>query len=190
MIQPSLFPISILPDGFIYRPGFLSVSDEAELLSHIRELEFVPFDFRGYKALRRVVQYGRSYDFSTRKTNAGRPLPEFLISLRNSAAGFAGVASTSIVQATIAEYSQGAPIGWHRDVPEFEAVIGVSLLGTCKMRLRKSNGEGKILSIELEPRSIYLLSGEVRWAFQHSIPPVKELRYSITFRTSRQSMER
>jgi alkylated DNA repair dioxygenase AlkB len=190
MNQPSLFPISILPDGFVYRPDFLSARDEAELLSHIHELDFAPFDFHGYTALRRVVQYGRSYDFSTRKTHAGRQLPEFLLSARSRAADFAGVASDSIVQATIAEYSPGAPIGWHRDVPEFEVVIGVSLLGMCKMRLKKSNAEEKTLSINLEPRSIYLLSGEARWAFQHSIPPVKELRYSITFRTARKSAER
>jgi alkylated DNA repair dioxygenase AlkB len=187
MNQSSLFPISILPDGFVYRSGFLSATDEAELLSHIRELDFAPFDFRGYKALRRVVQYGRSYDFNTRQTSAERPLPEYLLSTRDRAADFAGVAGDSIVQATIAEYSPGAPIGWHRDVPEFEVVIGVSLLGMCRMRLKKSKAEGKILSIDLEPRSIYLLSGEARWAFQHSIPPVKEPRYSITFRTARKN---
>jgi alkylated DNA repair dioxygenase AlkB len=31
-----------------------------------------------------------------------------------------------------------------------------------------------------------VLAGEARWKWQHSIPPTKEERYSITFRTLRQ----
>jgi len=112
----------------------------------------------------------------------------FLHPLRDRAAEFAGISGASIVQATVAEYSPGAPIGWHRDVPQFEIVIGVSLLGSCRMRFKSSKTAGKTSSIELEPRSIYLLSGEARWGVLHSIPPLKELRYSITFRTQRGSV--
>ena len=185
MNQPSLFPISTFPGGFVYGSDFLSAGDEAALLSYIRNLDFAPFDFRGYQARRRVVQYGWNYNFGTRQTNAGAPLATFLRPLCGRAAEFAGIFRESIVQATVAEYSPGTPIGWHRDVPQFEMVIGISLLSTCRMRFRPIKTESKIVSIELEPRSIYVLAGEVRWGFQHSIPPVKELRYSITFRTRR-----
>lgn len=187
MNQPTLFPIANLPEGFTYMADFLSSGEEANLLAYIRDLDFAPFDFHGYQARRRVVQYGWSYDFETREANAGRPLPDFLLSLRDRAAEFADIPGESIVQATVAEYSPGAPIGWHRDVPQFEIVVGVSLLGSCRMRFKSLKTEGKIVSIELVPRSIYLLAGEARWGVQHSIPPVKELRYSITFRTRRKS---
>ena len=85
------------------------------------------------------------------------------------------------------EYPPGAPIGWHRDAPQFEIVIGVSLAGACRMRLKPWKGEGKIIYLVLEPRSIYVIQGKARWHYQHSIPPVEETRYSITFRTMRQS---
>jgi len=185
MNQPSLFPVSIFPQGFVYESDFLSAGEESTLLSYIRNLDFAPFDFHGYQARRRVVQYGWTYDFGTRQANAGAPLANFLHPLCDRAAEFAGISPESIVQATVAEYSPGTPIGWHRDVPQFEMVIGISLLSTCKMRFKPMRVEAKILSIELEPRSIYMLAGEARWYFQHSIPPVKELRYSITLRTRR-----
>ena len=187
MNQPSLFPVSIFPQGFVFKPDFLSGDDESALLSYIQYLDFAPFDFHGYQARRRVVQYGWTYDFGTRQANAGTPLAKFLHPLCNRAAEFADMSPQSIVQATVAEYSPGTPIGWHRDVPQFEIVIGISLLSVCRMRFKSIKTGSKIISIELEPRSLYMLAGEVRWGFQHSIPPVKELRYSITFRTRRRT---
>jgi alkylated DNA repair dioxygenase AlkB len=187
MNQPSLFPIWTLPEGLTYEADFLSVDEEANLLTFIWDLDFAPFDFHGYQARRRVVQYGWTYDFDIRQANVGRPLPDFLIPLRDRAAEFAGIAGRSLVQATVAEYSPGAPIGWHRDVPQFEIIVGVSLHGACRMRLKAVRTEAKIISIDLEPRSVYVLSGEARWGYQHSIPPVNELRYSITFRTRRKT---
>jgi alkylated DNA repair dioxygenase AlkB len=44
-----------------------------------------------------------------------------------------------------------------------------------------------VLSLALEPRSIYLLQGEARWGWQHSIAPTPALLWSITFRTLRQA---
>jgi alkylated DNA repair dioxygenase AlkB len=183
MNQPSLFPNSTLPEGFAYQTDFLSMDDEANLLSFIRGLDFAPFDFHGYQARRRVVQFGWTYDFGIREAKLGAQLPAFLVPFRDRAAEFAGVAGPSIVQATVAEYSSGAPIGWHRDMPQFGIVIGISILGSCRMRFKAFGAETKITSIDLEPRSVYVLAGAARWGFQHSIPPVKELRYSITFRT-------
>jgi alkylated DNA repair dioxygenase AlkB len=185
MNHPSLFPMSTLPEGFTYKAEFLSVDEETDLLTYLKNLDFAPFNFHGYQARRRVVQFGWSYDFEILHANTGSPLPNFLLPLRNRAAEFTSISSASIIQATVAEYSPGAPIGWHRDVPQYEIVIGISLLGSCRMRFKSLKTGGKINSTELEPRSIYLLSGEARWGVQHSIPPLKELRYSITFRTRR-----
>lgn len=190
MNQEYLFPISMLPEGFFYQPDFLTSEDEVELLCSIRALDFDDFYFHGYKAKRRVLQYGWDYDFESRKTSIGRPLPDFLHTVRERAAGCIGVTADAIVEALIAEYSPGAPIGWHRDVPQFETIVGISLLSECRMRLKEMKPDGRVTSMILEPRSIYVLRGAARWGFQHSISPVKNLRYSITFRTLRKQAEK
>lgn len=187
----TLFPLSDdLPEGFIYHPEFLSEEEESGLLAAIRNLTFEPFDFHGYTAKRRVVEYGLEYDFGTRKATATQPFPEFLVTVRERAAQFAGLQPEALVEGIVTEYSPGAPIGWHRDAPQFGTVIGISLAGSARMRLKpyvarnqKLSGRAKPLSLILEPRSIYVMRGPARWRFQHSIPPVTELRYSITFRT-------
>jgi alkylated DNA repair dioxygenase AlkB len=106
-----------------------------------------------------------------------------LHSIRERAAAFAGVKAEEIVQAMITEYSTGTPIGWHRDRPQFGTIVGISLVSACRMRLKPYKGDGKIVSLILEPRSIYAMQGTARWNFVHSIPAVEKLRYSITFRT-------
>lgn len=192
----TLFPLSQLPEGFAYAPDFLSQQDEAELLESIATLHFQAFDFQGYTAKRRVVEYGLEYDFSTRKATKTQGFPDFLHSIRERAAQFADIAPERLVEGIITEYAPGAPIGWHRDAPQFGTVIGISLASACRMRFKpyqragkEQVGEGRQrrrpLSIELEPRSIYVIRGPARWSWQHSIPPVEKLRYSITFRTLR-----
>ncbi len=173
-----------LPEGFLYQPGFLSESEESELLRTIESLEFGAYDFRGYIAKRRVVAYGGGYESGPRRMAiADKTIPEFLSEIRERAAAVAGMGAGEIVQAMVTEYSAGTPIGWHRDSPQFETIIGISLLSSCRLRLKPYKGEGKIISVLLEPRSIYVMRGAARWNFQHSIPAVKELRYSITLRT-------
>ena len=174
-----------LPKGFLYHQNFLTEQDHADLLRVFESLPFEPFDFHGYIARRRIVEYGWEYDFSTRHASATKPLPDFLLPLRERAAAFAGIPPQELVASVITEYTLGAPIGWHRDVPQFEIVIGISLGGAARMRFKPYKGEGKIISVTLEPRSIYVISGAARWNFQHSIPAVAELRYSITFRSLR-----
>jgi alkylated DNA repair dioxygenase AlkB len=176
-------PAAELPDGVIYRPDFLSHEEEAGLLRTFAGLPFRPFDFHGYTAKRRIVEYGWEYDFGARQATATDPLPGFLMPLRARAAAFAGVAADAVVEAVVTEYPPGAPIGWHRDVPQFETIIGVSLGASCRMRLKPYGTPGKIVSLVLEPRSLYVIGGPARWRYQHSIPPVPGLRYSITFRT-------
>jgi alkylated DNA repair dioxygenase AlkB len=173
-----------LPEGFLYADNFLSEGEEHELLGRIGTLQFEPYEFRGYKARRRVASFGTNYGALAPKGDAeARPIPDFLISIRDRAAGFAGVAADEIVQALITEYCPGTPIGWHRDRPQFGTIVGISLASACRMRLKHYQGEGRIISKILEPRSIYVMHGAARNEFLHSIPAGENLRYSITFRT-------
>jgi alkylated DNA repair dioxygenase AlkB len=189
VVQAELFaPARSLPEGFVYAPDFLSPASERELLEEIRKLEFREAQYKEWRARRRVVAFGGSYDFSRNRLAPAPPIPEFLHALRADAAAWAALASARIEHAMIAEYRPDTPLGWHRDVPDFEEVIGISLLGHARMRFRpwppRANERSR-WAIELEPRSIYLLRGPARWQWQHAVSPTKELRYSITFRTRR-----
>lgn len=191
MSQANLFSGGpVLPEGFVYQQEFLTAADEADLLRHIQHESFDAFDFQGYRAKRRMIEYGLEYDFSRRRANPTKPFPQFLLSVRQRAAQFAGVTPDELVEGLILEYPPGAPIGWHRDAPQFGIVIGISLLNPARMRLKPYQKEGKITSVTLEPRSIYMFRGAARWQWQHSIPAQEKLRYSITFRTLRQKEER
>jgi alkylated DNA repair dioxygenase AlkB len=189
MVQAELFaPAQSLPEGFAYAPDFLTPARERELLEQIRTLEFREAQYKEWRARRRLVAFGGSYDFSRNRLEPAPPIPEFLRALRAEAASWAAVPAMRIEHAIVAEYPPGAPLGWHRDVPEFEEVIGVSLLGNARMRFRPwppRAKERRRWGIELEPRSIYLMRGAARWQWQHAVSPTKELRYSITFRTRR-----
>jgi alkylated DNA repair dioxygenase AlkB len=181
-----------LPQGFHYREDFVSREEEAALIESISEIEFSHFEMRGVVARRRVAFFGRSYDAVT---GPEQPIPAFLFGVRDRLAEWAGVAPTAFAMALINEYRDAAPIGWHRDAPQYDIVAGLSLLSACRMKLRPyvapkdvSNLSGPRKTthqIELQPRSAYLITGESRQAFEHSIPPVESLRYSITFRTLR-----
>lgn len=177
--------IAELPNGFTYRPEFLSEAEEADLLRIFERLDFAAFDFHGYTARRRVIEYGWEYDFGTREATTATPIPGFLLPFRDRAASLAGAASDDLVESVITEYPAGAPIGWHRDVPQFEIIVGFSLGSSCRMRLKPYKAAGKLVSVILEPRSAYVIRGDARWKFQHSIPAVEKLRYSVTFRSLR-----
>jgi alkylated DNA repair dioxygenase AlkB len=180
-------PIVQLPEGFVYQPDFLSEAEERDLLAQIATLSFQPFEFQGYVAKRRIVEYGWEYDFGSRKAAETQPLPDYLLPLRKRIADFADIADEHFVEAVVTEYPAGAPIGWHRDVPQFEIVTGISLRSASRMRFKPYKADGKLVSVTLEPRSLYILQGPARWNFQHSIPAVPNLRCSITFRTLRQN---
>jgi alkylated DNA repair dioxygenase AlkB len=181
----TLFPIDNLPEGLLYQPDFLSEAEEAALVHIFRELPFQAFDFHGYIAKRRVLEFGFEYGFTTRTATPTQSFPEFISSVRERAARFAGLSAADLMEGMVTEYSPGAPIGWHRDAPQFGTVIGISLASTSRMRFKPYKAEGQPVGLTLEPRSIYLMRGPARWKFQHSIAPVKELRYSITLRTLR-----
>jgi alkylated DNA repair dioxygenase AlkB len=181
-----------LPDGFRYAPGFVTDAEEHALAAAIAGVEFANFEMRGIIARRRVAFFGASYDAGAL---APPPIPAFLLSLRSRLASWAGVASDAFAMALINEYQAGAPIGWHRDAPQYDIVAGVSLLSACRMRFRPYERAGisdrprqrraATHELQLEPRSAYLMTGASRQAYEHHIPAVSSLRYSITFRTLR-----
>ena len=173
------------PDGLQYRPELVTVDEERDLLAFFERLDFRTVEMRGQTAKRTVRFYGFDYDYeSYGKLIAGEPLPGELGWLRERCADFAGTTPDALAQILVQRYPPGAPIGWHRDAPMFGIVVGVSLAAACRMRFQRGTGEAReVYELELAPRSAYVLAGEARTAWQHSIPPVKELRYSVTFRT-------
>ena len=171
------------PEGFRYEPDILTPAQEIELLERVRELPFVEFQFQGYVGKRRVVSYGWQYDFNLRVLRQADDIPPFLLALRETAAEFADMPPERLQQVLVTEYDAGAGIGWHRDKAVFGEVIGLSLLSACRFRLRRKAGTSwERVSLTAEPRSAYLLSGPSRTEWEHSIPEVDTLRYSITFR--------
>ncbi|HEY6645139.1 alpha-ketoglutarate-dependent dioxygenase AlkB [Povalibacter sp.] len=190
MQQSDLFPREHpdeWPQGLSYRNDFLSVDEERSLLVVIAELPFAHSRYRQYLARRRTVNYGAGYDFQQQVLTPAPDIPAFLEPVRRRAAGLIGVEPAAFVQALVSEYQPGTPLGWHRDVPEYESVVAISLLSACRIRFRRypwnPAQKADIFAIEPRPRSAYVLSGDARWKWQHSVPAVRQLRYSITFRT-------
>jgi DNA oxidative demethylase len=158
------------------------------LVKSVHGLEFSAVEMHGQVARRRVTHFGWRYGYSTTKIEPAEALPDFLLTLRTRAAELAGVEPEALAEVIVTQYPPGAPIGWHRDAPQFDDVVGVSLLGACRFKFKRGKGSDALTwEIVLTPRSAYLLRGSARWAWQHSIPPVKTLRYSITFRTLRRA---
>ena len=176
-----------LPGGFVYQPEFLTLEEERALVAEIARLPLEQAKYREYPARRRVAYFGHDYDFTANRLGDAPPIPAFLEPLRTKLAGWMGIAPGEFATVLVAEYSPGTPLGWHRDAPDYERVAGVSLGGRARMRLRRfPPGKDKPMVLELAPRSAYQMTGAARWQWQHSIPPTKELRYSITWRTLRQ----
>jgi alkylated DNA repair dioxygenase AlkB len=179
-----------VPSGFHYDRAFISGEEEAALADAISSIAFANFEMRGVVARRRVAFFGQTYD---KGGGASPPLPEFLFPLRDRLATWARIEPAQFAMALINEYAPGAPIGWHRDAPQYDIVAGVSLLSECRMTFRPYLPPGEASpqrrsathAITLERRSAYLMTGEARSRYEHHIPAVSSLRYSITFRTVR-----
>ena len=177
-------PSQVAPRGFRYQEEAISEQEQTDLVTAIQSLDLKPFEFHGYIGNRRVINFGFKYDFTRRFVEKADGIPQFLHELLGRAAEFAGNNQDAFQQVGINEYQVGAGIGWHKDKPEFGIIVGVSLLAPATMRFRKKeNGNWVRVSQTLKPRSIYLLSGEARTEWEHSVPPLDSLRYAITFRT-------
>jgi alkylated DNA repair dioxygenase AlkB len=175
-----------MPAGFRYAPDVIDAAAETRLVGAFADLAFKEFEFHGFMGKRRVVSFGHRYDFNGGGLKAAEPMPPFLLPLRERAAAFAGLEPERLAHALITEYRPGTAIGWHRDRPHYDDVIGISLLSPCTFRLRRKRGAGwERASLRLDPRSIYLMRGPSREEWQHSIPAVEARRYSITFRSLR-----
>ena len=186
-VSPGLFDSTpVLPEGFRYEPQFLSADEERDTVRYVEALPFKEFEFQGFLGKRRVVSFGWKYDFNDRKLQKAEDMPKFLLPLRRRAAAWAGLDPEAFQHALVTEYSPGAGIGWHRDKAVFDEVVGVSLLAPCNFRFRRKRGDKwERATVVAEPRSAYPLAGPSRTEWEHSIPEVDRLRYSITFRNFR-----
>src|SRR5262249_2829829 len=176
-----------MPEGLLYQEEFLSREDEAGLLAGIRRLPLEEAKYKSFTARRRIAAFGSSYDFETNVLGPAPEIPPFLLPLKKRAAELIHVHEESIRHALVNEYRPGTELGWHRAIGEFGVVVGISLAGSCRMRFRlypPAKG-AKVFSLDLAPRSVYVLRDEIRWRWQHSVAPTQELRYSVTFRTPR-----
>lgn len=183
--QLSLFGASpAAPDGLVYVPNFLGEDEESALAGRIAQLPFAPFEFHGFSGNRRTVSFGLHYAFDGSGLRDSDPMPDWLHPLRARAAALAGREAEAFVHALVIEYAPGAGIGWHRDRPVFGDVVGVSLLAPAPLRFRRKAGaKWDRFTLVAEPRSAYLLRGEARHQWEHSIPRLETLRYSVTLRT-------
>jgi DNA oxidative demethylase len=170
--------------GLDYSENLISEAEEAALLKRLAELELAPFRFHGWLGNRKTQSFGWRYDFDDASFAPTEPIPDWLQPLREEAAAFAEIKPDEFVHVLLARYDPGAGIGWHRDRDVFDQVVGISLNTPATLRFRRRTASGfKRASLEVQPRSAYLLSGESRWEWEHSIAPGDRLRFSITFRT-------
>jgi alkylated DNA repair dioxygenase AlkB len=187
MTQIGLFTDqSVGPAGLRYQPGFVSEATESELISRIAELPLQPFQFGAFEGKRRVVSFGFRHDYALQKLQQAEPIPGWLTPIIGAVERFGELAEGSIRQILCTEYDVGVGIGWHRDKPHFGEVFGLSLGTSCKFRFRRAVGDKwERFTLTADPRSLYMMSGESRQVWEHSIPAVERRRYSITFRTVR-----
>jgi alkylated DNA repair dioxygenase AlkB len=183
LLQPDLFGQPLVPD-LKTGEAIVGHEEEAELIARIDAEALAPFRFQGWPGKRLTHSFGWSYDFEDGRFAPAEPIPPWLLPLRDRAARFAGLASDALVQALLIRYDPGAGIGWHKDRPVFEHVVGVSLGSYAAMRFRQRlEGGFRRITLPLQPRSVYHLSGEVRHAWEHSIAPLDVPRWSVTFRS-------
>ncbi len=182
-----LFPLQPkYPAGFVYAPNFLTIDEEETLLDVILRIPLHTFLFHGYEAKRKVASFGYDYSFDQRSISKGREIPSEFQWLIKKVNDFSR-GNKNFAELLITEYPVGSVINWHRDAPPFETIAGISLLSDCVFRFRPYDktrrGRKSIISVETKRRSLYILSGESRSEWEHSILPVAATRYSITLRT-------
>ena len=191
-MQAALFPQAAveLPPGGRFVTDFIDPLQEAALVELIESLPLAEARYKQYTARRRVLAFGGKFDYDSSELRAAPPIPPELLPLRAQIAQWLGTEPERFGQLLLAQYRPGTPLGWHRDVPDFESIVGVSLRGHARLKLRPyppPGGRAGVIELALPPRSLYVLEGAARWAWQHTVAPTPELRYSITLRTPRGS---
>jgi alkylated DNA repair dioxygenase AlkB len=189
----TLFPIlSELPPGFYYFPDFISEEEEEELVRLIQGYALKHMIFQGFEAKRKVMSFGHDYHFNTRDLSLGIPIPAEFKPLISKVALSLNMPAEKFAEVLLTEYAIGTVINWHRDAPPFEKIAGVSLLSDCTFKLRPydkaKQNRSSVRSFTVKRRSLYMMEKEARNDWEHSIAPVKALRYSITIRTLRTPM--
>lgn len=184
-VAPELFGVApAWPEGLRYQPGFINAPEERELIAVFQNLPLTPFQFGAFEGKRRVASFGFRYDFSDHRLHAAEALPDFIRPVTARVEQFGKLRPGAIRHVLFTEYETGTGIGWHRDKAAFNLVFGLSLASSCRFRFRRKKGAGwERFTLEAEPRSLYLMSGEARAMWEHSIPEVEAPRYSVTFRT-------
>ena len=186
--QLALFSDERKPEGLRYQPDFITREEEQDLISHIIGLPLSPFQFGAFEGKRRVASFGWRYNYTSHALEKAGDLPAWIAPFVARVESFAGLPRASIEQLLVTEYEAGAGIGWHRDKPHFGKVFGLSLGSSCKFRFRRKLPQGwERFAFEAQPRSLYMMAGQSRSVWEHSIPPVESVRYSITFRTMARS---
>ena len=190
-LQQDLFasdalPRSPGPPGLSLVEEAVACEAEAMLAARIDAAPLEPFRFGQWQGKRLTASYGSAYDFTRGSVTDAPPLPDWLLELRARLAALACLEAEAFAQALLIRYDPGAGIGWHRDRPQFGEVLGLSLGAPATLRLRRRVERGfEHRAVPLPPRSLYCLSGEARWEWEHSIVPMDQTRRSITFRTLR-----
>jgi len=181
----------VAPPGFSYFPGFISQKEEIELIKEIELTSLHPLIFQGYEAKRKVASYGYDWDFLHRRLSKGKPIPQSFKPIIQKVSQYLSLNDEEFAELLLTEYPVGSVINWHRDAPPFDIIVGISLNSDCKFRFRPYDKAKQLrknlLAIPLERRSLYKMSGESRTEWEHSIPAVKEIRYSITLRTMKEN---
>ncbi|WP_333871451.1 alpha-ketoglutarate-dependent dioxygenase AlkB [Kosakonia cowanii] len=190
-MQFDLFADEALPSipGLIYQADFLTPEEEKGLLEIIATLPLMPARYKEYESKVRILSFGGLYDFNTHTVKSNLALDARLVPLRNRVADWLRIERGAISHLLVTEYLPGTQLGWHRDVPVYETIVGISLGNPATIRFRPWPPDvltsRRAVSLEVMPRSIYKLDGEARWGWQHAVPPVKYPRWSITLRVNR-----
>lgn len=184
----TLFPLSPgWPEGFSYQPDFITKEEENQLLALVKQTDVHVFTFQGYEAKRRVASFGFDWSFEQQQLKKGKDIPEHFHWLMHRVADYVSLAVADFAELLVTEYPAGSVINWHRDAPPFELIAGISLQtdGTFKLRPydKAKQNRRSTITLPIQKRSLYIMSGPSRWEWQHSIIPVKDIRYSITLRT-------
>ena len=184
--QHELFAVPPLVPGLVLVDRAVGEGEERALAAHIDAASLTPFQFGQWEGKRLTAHYGSAYDFSRHRLDEAPPLPDWLVALRGKLAPQVDRDPAPFQAALLIRYDPGAGIGWHRDRPQYEEVLGLSLSAPCILRLRRRTERGfERRKIELPARSLYLLSGEVRREWEHSIAPMDVIRRSVTLRSLR-----